>query len=100
MGGSPSEPQATKSPTTVAHHVPPQQAGGPSAVAWPRRHDQSSPSSPCLLPHLLDNDATVFVVVIAGPCHQDGDGVEEVTTPADTFPTFDLSQTRILDFLK
>jgi hypothetical protein len=39
--------------------------------------------SPCLLPRLLDNDATVFVVVVVGPCRQDGGGGEEATTLAD-----------------
>jgi hypothetical protein len=73
-GRSPSEPGATKSPIANAHHVLPRQAGGPSTVALPRRNDQSLPSSPCLLPHLLNNDATVFVVVIVGPCCQDGGG--------------------------
>ncbi len=43
----------------------------------------SLPSSPRLLPRLLDNDATVFVVVVVGPCRQDGGGGEEATTPAD-----------------
>jgi hypothetical protein len=73
-GWSPSKPQANKSPTAVACHVPPRQAGGPSAVALLRRNDQSLPSSPCLLPHLLDNDVTIFIVVIVGPCRQDGGG--------------------------
>jgi hypothetical protein len=68
-GWSPSKLQATKSPTAAACHVPPRQAGGPSAVVLPRHNDQSSPFSSCLLPHLLDNDATVFVVVVVGP-HQ------------------------------
>jgi hypothetical protein len=43
----------------------------------------SLPSSPCLLPCLLDNDATVFVVVVVGPCRQDRGGGEEATTPTN-----------------
>ncbi len=42
------------------------------------------PSSPRLIPRLLDNDATIFVVVVVGPCRQDRGGGEEATTPADT----------------
>jgi hypothetical protein len=45
------------------------------------------PSSPCLLPCLLDNDATIFDVIIVGPCCQDGSGGEEATTPADATTT-------------
>jgi hypothetical protein len=41
------------------------------------------PSSPRLLLHLLVNDATVFVVVVVGPCRQDGGREEEATTPAN-----------------
>ncbi len=41
------------------------------------------PSSPHLLPCLLDNDGTVFVVVVVGPCLQDRGKGEEATTPAD-----------------
>ncbi len=41
------------------------------------------PSSPHLLPRLLDNDATIFIIVIVGPCRQDGGGGEEATTPID-----------------
>jgi hypothetical protein len=41
------------------------------------------PSSPHLLPHLFDNDATVFIVVIVSPCHQDGGRGEEATTPSN-----------------
>jgi hypothetical protein len=40
-------------------------------------------SSPCLLPHLLDNDATVFIVIVVGPCRQDGGGGEQATTTAN-----------------
>ncbi len=36
-----------------------------------------------LLPRLLNNDATVFVVVVVGPCHQDGGRGEEAITPAN-----------------
>jgi hypothetical protein len=42
------------------------------------------PSSPCLLPCLLNNDTTVFVVVVVGLCHQDRGRGEEATTLADT----------------
>ncbi len=41
------------------------------------------PPSICLLLHLLDNDATIFVIVIVGPCRQDRGGGEEVTTPVN-----------------
>jgi hypothetical protein len=67
-GAIPFRAASDQSPAAVAHYVPPQQAGGPSAVAWPRRDDQSSPSSPHLLPRLLHDDATVFVVFVVGPC--------------------------------
>ncbi len=37
------------------------------------------PSSPCLLPHLLDNYATVFVIVVVGPFRQRGAGGKKQT---------------------
>ncbi len=39
--------------------------------------------SPCLLPRLLDNDVTIFIVVVVGPCCQDRGGGKEATTLAD-----------------
>jgi hypothetical protein len=40
------------------------------------------PSSPCLLPRLLDNDGTVFVILIVGPCRQDrGRGKKQPLPP-------------------
>ncbi len=34
-----------------------------------------------LLPHLLNNDATIFVFVVVGPCRQDGGGGKKRPLP-------------------